>query len=482
MRKLCKFVIFLVCSGFFFYSCATKVEPAAQIQEPDPVASVTDVSPEEPVPSPVEVPVEPEFTTVDFAQDLYDILQKDGIDNALQLFNTVPSEYKEDFSLNYLYASLLFSSGKYDEAQGLTQKLEKKQPENIDVLLLNTMIAKAQGDTVKKNELLKKIIEKDPSNSDAHVEMAHEQMLRRNYALAKKYYMKGLESDPSNPDALFGLGQSSYYTGDLKVSKEAFTKLTDSYPLNSLGWAYLGKLAAEDENYKKATEFVEKAIALEEDYYDLWVDYGTYLRYQGKYDAAENAWTKAVELNDGHFLAYIYRAALYDEQNQYDKALSDYKKIVEVKPEYPYSYESLGLIYWYKGDWANCRSAFTEAYALNPSNVSYPLMISASYIKEDNKKANKDFLNLVMKNMDRNSAEYAMIRLYYDGINPSLVEKKIVSVTNSTLKGKLTFYMGLFYDLYGDDVSAKKQYIEVKSLPSPMFFEYKMNDWALQID
>lgn len=87
-----------------------------------------------------------------------------------------------------------------------------------------------------------------------------------------------------------------------------------------------------------------------------------------------------------------------------------------------------------------------------------------------------------MRNMDRNSAEYAVLRLYYDGINPSLVEKKVVSVTNSTLKGKLTFYMGLYYDLYGDDVSAKKQYIEVKSLPSPMFFEYKMNDWALDIE
>jgi len=155
---------------------------------------------------------------------------------------------------------------------------------------------------------------------------------------------------------------------------------------------------------------------------------------------------------------------------------------VQVKPEYPYSYESLGMIYWHNGEWEKSRAAFSEAYKMNPANISYPLMISATYIKEGKKSENKDFLNLVMRNMDRNSAEYAVLRLYYDGINPSLVEKKVVSVTNSTLKGKLTFYMGLYYDLYGDDVSAKKQYIEVKSLPSPMFFEYKMNDWALDIE
>ncbi len=468
----------LLFTGLFFYSCTSKPDTASIDQVsvvPETESSV--ITEETPVP-----PQEIVFTPKAFAQDLYAILQKDGIDDALLLFNSVPADYKEDFSLNYLHASLLFSSGQYEEAKNLTNKLETSQPDNVDVLLLDSMIAKAQGDTTKKNELLKKIIEKDPANSDAHVEMAHDQMLRRNYALAKKYYQKGLESDPENPDALFGLGQSSYYTDDLDLSKKAFTKVTELYPDNSLSWAYLGKLAAEDENYKKATEYIEKAIELEQDYYDFWVDYGNYLRYQGKYADAEKAWTRAVELNSSHFLAYIYRAALYDEQNEYDKALADYLKIVEVKPEYPYSYESLGIIYWHKGDWANCRSAFTSAYKLNPSNVSYPLMISASYIKEGNKKDNKDFLTLVMKNMDRESAEYAMIRLYYDGINPQVVEKKITSVTNSTLKGKLTFYMGLYYDLYGDDVSAKKQYIEVRSLPSPMFFEYKLNEWALQIE
>lgn len=480
MRKvfiIACFVMFL-CTGFVFYSCASKAEPVLE----DPVR-VADAEPSIIEPEPLELPApEAEFTTAAFAHDLYDVLQTGGVEDALLLFNEVPAEFKEDFSVNYLHASLLFSSGNYEAAQNLTKELEYKQPDNIDVLLLNTMIAKAQGNTAAKNELLKKIIEKDPSNSDAHVEMAHDQMLRRNYALAKKYYQKGLESDPVNPDALFGLGQSSYYTGDLKLSKNAFTKITQIYPKNSLGWAYLGKLAAEDENYKKATEYIEQAIELEDDYYDFWVDYGNYLRYQGKYDEAESAWSRAITINDAHFLAYIYRAALYDERNQYDKALADYVKIVQVKPEYPYSYESLGMIYWHKGDWANSRAAFSEAYKMNSANISYPLMISATYIKEGKKSENKDFLNLVMRNMDRNSAEYAMIRLYFDGINPSLVEKKVVSVTNSTLKGKLTFYMGLYYDLYGDDVSAKKQYIQVKSLPSPMFFEYKMNDWALDIE
>ncbi len=481
MRKVNVFACFIlyVCTGLIFYSCTSTKTPikedTAQVVEPN---SSIIVVPDE---TSILVP-EPAFSTTAFAQDLYDALQNGGLDEALLLFNEVPADYKEDFAVNYLHASLLFSSGDYQAAQNLTKQLENKQPDNIDVLLLNTMIAKAQGDTAAKSALLKKIIEKDPSNSDAHVEMAHDQMLRRNYALAKKYYQKGLEGDPANPDALFGLGQSSYYTGDITLSQQAFTKVTQLYPDNSLGWAYLGKLAADDGNYKKATDYIEKAISLEDGYYDFWVDYGNYLRYQGKFSDAEAAWGRAIQINSNHFLAYVYRAALYDEMDEFDKALQDYKKIVQVKPEYPYSYESLGMIYWHKGEWANSRNAFTQAYKINSENISYPLMISATFIKEEKKIENKEFLTLVMRNMDKNSAEYAIVRLYYDGINPSFVEKKILSVTNATLKGKLTFYMGLFYDLNGDDVSAKKQYIQVKSLPSPMFFEYKMNDWALDIE
>lgn len=195
MRKVNVFACFIlyVCTGLLFYSCTSTKTPiredTAQVVEPN---SSIIVVPDE---TSILVP-EPAFSTTAFAQDLYDALQNGGLDEALLLFNEVPADYKEDFAVNYLHASLLFSSGDYQAAQNLTKQLENKQPDNIEVLLLNTMIAKAQGDTAAKSALLKKIIEKDPSNSDAHVEMAHDQMLRRNYALAKKYYQKGLEGDP----------------------------------------------------------------------------------------------------------------------------------------------------------------------------------------------------------------------------------------------------------------------------------------------
>jgi len=255
--------------------------------------------------------------------------------------------------------------------------------------------------------------------------------------------------------------------------------MTEIYPEESMGWFFLAKLAGEEENYKKAGDYIETALSIEPDYYDYWSDYGIYLRYQGRSDEAEKAWSRAIDLNDEAFYAYIHRASLYDEKEELDKALLDYIRIIELNPDYPYSYESLGMIYWHKEEWAKSRNAFNYAYKLNPANISYPLMISATYLREKNTKANKDFLKNVYGKFPADSIEYAMARLYYDGINPPLVEKKLTSITSSFLKGKMHFYMGLFYDLYGDDINAKKQYLIVKNLQSPMFFEYRLNEWIL---
>ncbi|HOF11872.1 MAG TPA: tetratricopeptide repeat protein [Treponemataceae bacterium] len=464
-NKVCiRFCVFLLIS--FFSACTTtqKIEKGEGIVDGHEVA----VESEEEI-----------FSLSDFLDTLYVSLRNNGLEKTLGLFDTLPEEAEGDFTIEYLHASLLFSANDYDAAAEIANRLAVENPNNADVMYLRAMIAKGQGKLTEKNALLKQMIAEDPTNPEANVELANDQMLRKNFGLAKRYFQTSLSSDPTNPDAMLGLGQSAYYTGDLKMSKDILTRMTEIYPEESMGWFFLAKLAGEEENYKKAGDYIETALSIEPDYYDYWSDYGIYLRYQGRSDEAEKAWSRAIDLNDEAFYAYIHRASLYDEKEDLDKALLDYIKIIELNPDYPYSYESLGMIYWHKEEWAKSRNAFNYAYKLNPANISYPLMISATYLREKNTKANKDFLKNVYGKFPADSIEYAMTRLYYDGINPPLVEKKLTSITSSFLKGKMHFYMGLFYDLYGDDINAKKQYLIVKNLQSPMFFEYRLNDWIL---
>lgn len=417
--------------------------------------------------------------TVDFAQQLQDILKNGTIEEALSLFETMPEKYQDDYSMNLLHASLLISAGHIEKASVIAAKLETIEPENIDTLVVKSMIAKASGDKKAKSEILKEIIAKDPTNVDANNEIANEYMLKRNFKLANSYYGKSLQTDPNNEQALFGYGQSSYYTDDLKTARTTFEKLVEVNPENALGWAYLGKLEGENSNYGVATKHIEKAIKIDPFYYDFWVDYGQYLYYQGKFLDAEKAWTKAISIDSENFYAYIYRAALYDETGRFSEALADYNKIIQVKPEYYYAFESIGILAWHEKKYSEARNAFLQAYKYNSDNISYPMMVSATYLAEKKDAENKKFLANVLRNRDTKTATYSVIRLFYDGVNPSAVGTRVKNEQSLNTRGKLLYYLALYHELKGDDLNAKKYYNDIIKMQAPMFFEYRLAEWAL---
>ncbi len=439
----------------------------------------------------IDTPDEEEIKTVEegvspkavFAEKLYESLRTGTLEEALLLFDEVPAGAAEDFDIQMMHASLLLSSGDIANARPIAEKLLKEYPDNADVLMLNSMLAKYSGDTRKKSSLLKQLLEQDPANPDANVELANEQMLKRNYKLARKYYQQGLKGNPNDETALFGYGQTSYYLNDLKAAKTAFEKILTVNPENGFAWAYLGKLERENENYMKALEYIKKAIECDPEIYDFWMDYGSYQRKMGLFKDAEASWQKAVSLNPDYFLGHAYLAGLYDEQNIFDKALSEYKKVIELNPSYYFAYESLGIFAWHEKQYAQAREAFTRAYAAIGNdvtkNVSYPLMIAATYLAEGNTKECKNTVAKAMRNMNTATATYAVLRLYYDGLNLNNVIQKIMNESNRNLRGKLLYYIGLYYDLKGNVDGANKYYTEVININSPMFFEFRLAEWEL---
>ena len=470
-KQLVKWAALVGLCAYVFFSCSsTPTEVPTTTQEVGESApSISEPAVQEP-----EV-----FTTVNFAQRLQKTLDEGTIEDALALFQELPPEYEDDLDMQLIYASLLVSAGKLDEASTVTDKLLASHPENSDVMMLSVMLAKASGDSTAKNAKLKELLKNDPSNSDANVALADDQMLRRNYKLAGQYYRKGLEGDPNHIDALSGYGQASYYNGDDRASRSAFNKILELDPDNSIAYSFLGKLDAADENYYSATKNIEKAIAIDDDILDYWLDYGQYLRYQGKFQEAEAAWIKAKDLKPDYFLGYAYLAGLYDEQNRLDESLEMYRKVVQYNPKYYFAYESIGMLAWNKKNYAESRAAFQKAYTAYSDNISYPLMIAATYLKENNTKDCKTFLTKVMKNRPTDSLEYVMLRLYYDGLADQRVAQKIANESNKNLKGKMMYYYGLFNEINSNKIKKKKYYTDVLALNSTMFFEYRLAEWAV---
>ena len=304
-------------------------------------------------------------------------------------------------------------------------------------------------------------------------------MTINNFSLANKYFLQALNGDDESPMALFGHALASWYLKNDDDAEAALDKLIEVDPENSLAWSYLSKFSADKGNYKDAVKYMEKSVEYDPNYYFNWLELGSYYQKIDELEKAEEAWTRAIEIDPEYFLAYAYRGGMRDENNNYEGALSDYNNVVKYNPEYYFAYESMGILYWGKDNWQESRNAFLKAYEENPTNSSYALMISATYKKEGNSFKNKEFLTAAMKKVNRDSLDYQMLRLYYDELGDSALLTKVVNEKDSAIRGKMLFYLALFYEMKELDHLATQYYLEVVDMQAPMFFEYRLCEWAI---
>lgn len=419
---------------------------------------------------------------VRFANQLQKELSSNNLKGAIALFEKMPAELEKDPDLKNLLGALYFSDGQYDKAIATAEATLKLDEKNIEALELISMSAHAKGDKKTYQATAQRILAVDPYNPSVNVQQGQDYAVAKKYKQAKASYAKALKGDSNNEDAIFGYAQMCYYLADVQTAKKTFEKLLEKNPDSAISYSYLGKLAAEDQNYLRAEGLVKKAIAIEPYNYDFYMDLGSYLRSQGKYDAAIGAWKTATELDPTYFLAYAHLAGIYDERDMYAQALENYHKVIETNPKYFYAYEETAILEFHAKDYQNAIKYFNKAYEYNQS-LSYKLMIAACYYKLKKPLEAKNVLNPVLKTLDRESIEYQMTRFYIDNYNRNAENALIQRINreeSSQKRGKMQFYLGLFYEIMGGDSGAVEMYSKVAAMQAPMFFEYRIAEWGMR--
>ena len=479
MIKRNKSKIMLIITAGVLFASATVISgcttTSTASSSSEPAVAKTEPKKETKKPEPQDPP------NVKFVKQLQALLAKGDTKGAISHFDSIPSSLKNDLELKNLLGALYYSDAQYDNAIATANIILEVDPENMDALELLSMCAKAKGDKKSYTEASNKILAADPYNAAVNIQKAEDYAINKKYKLARDSYKKALRGEPDNTDALFGYAQMSYYTDDVRTAAETFQKILDKDPENAAALAYMGKLAYEDENYLRATKFVQEALKQDPNNYDYWMDYGTYLRYQGKFKDAADAWKKAVELDPSYFLAYAYLAGNYDDLGQFDEALENYHKVIETNPKYFYAYESTAILEWHAKNYENAITYFTKTYEYSP-NYAYALMIAACYYKLNKPLEAKKVLTAQLKKMDSKTTEYDLVRFFNDNYNrnaESNLLQKITKETNSNNRGKMLFYMGLYYELNKAEELANEYYSKVTSLKAPMFFEYRIAEWGL---
>ncbi|MEN3326509.1 MAG: hypothetical protein V7638_1316 [Acidobacteriota bacterium] len=183
--------------------------------------------------------------------------------------------------------------------------------------------AAKNGNYVTAEQLLKRIVEKEPKHKTVRRQLGYVLVQQRKYPEAVEVLKEQIKIDPFEDYAYALLGRVYWQQQDYTHAEEAFRKQVEVSPLDQYAFASLGAMLVEARKYKEAIPELERAISLNQEAEELHVSLGRALLNLGETQKAIAAFEEALKLdrspltlnNVAYFLSQ--KGAQLDKAQQY---------------------------------------------------------------------------------------------------------------------------------------------------------------------
>jgi tetratricopeptide (TPR) repeat protein len=274
-----------------------------------------------------------------------------GVYNRPDYIEHAVSEYKQAIAadpdslfLRVELAELYSLSGHTDEGIQEAQAVLKVDPDYPDAHRLLSRIyyhtlETTQGDQGVPKESLAKAIEQlealarlTPKDTDSLLLLGHLYRINNQPAKAEEVFHKVLQTDPESKVGLSNLAELYIQQSSFDQAIEALSKIPegdmDSRLYHMLGYAY-----SQTQQFDKAIEIYEKALAQDPDNTDLRRYYADALLNAGKNDAARTELQKVLKSDPDDGLSYKRLAMINREEGRFDDARQELEKARTLSPD-----------------------------------------------------------------------------------------------------------------------------------------------------
>ena len=147
---------------------------------------------------------------------------------------------------------------KYDEAIALLDKVIEIDSTQADVYIIKARILAAQGKQEQAMALVAMVLMDQPDNDHLRLQYARMLVEQRQFDQAKAQFNLLLKDDPENADILLSLGLLNIETGELDEAATHLTHLIDIGQKQDIANYYLGRIAQNREEHKLAISYYLK--------------------------------------------------------------------------------------------------------------------------------------------------------------------------------------------------------------------------------
>lgn len=159
-----------------------------------------------------------------------------------------------------LAAHLLGENKDSREALALAEEAVALGREEIRHLYTLGEAKMASGDEPGATEAYRAVLELDPGDPNAHLELGLMHNRRGESAEAESHLIESLKSDPANPRALYSYASLYYASGDLKTTEELLMRAVAADAAYSPALSALASVQAHRGEHDAALDYLEKAV------------------------------------------------------------------------------------------------------------------------------------------------------------------------------------------------------------------------------
>jgi tetratricopeptide (TPR) repeat protein/ADP-heptose:LPS heptosyltransferase len=224
-----------------------------------------------------------------------------------------------------------------------------------------------RGDLKHEESLCKKILKKQPNNTDALHKLGIINYKFGNYDMAIKYIRKVLQLNPENACAYYNLGNTYRKKGQLDEATICYQKSINLDPKFADSYYGLGYLLQENGQYDEAIIAYKKALEINPAMYNIYYNMGNIFRDKGQLDEAILHYKKTIQLNPGFEGAYRNLGNIFQQKGLFDESIEFYQKVLQLNPNLADVYSSIGSVLTQKGKLNEAITYYQKALQLDPN-------------------------------------------------------------------------------------------------------------------
>jgi tetratricopeptide (TPR) repeat protein len=313
-----------------------------------------------------------------------------------------PGNVRAAMELGYYH----YSNGRKAEAEEIFKKLGKRSITEFEVIIKTIQL---YVDKKKYDEgivILQGMLKTVPESPDIHHILGIAFYGKKENQSALAHFRKVTAESRFYEDAVI---HAAFILSENKQNKEAIKLLSDAIknePQNVEFKYYLGTFYEEEEQFEKAEIAIQEAIKLEPDNPKYYFRLGVVYDKSNKKEASMDAMRKVISLDPKHSNALNYLGYTYaDLGENLDEAERLILEALKHKPDDGYITDSLGWVYYKKGEYEKALEYLEKAIGIVPDDPIMLEHLGDAYLKLNDKTNALKFYKKSLKHKEKDKEE-----------------------------------------------------------------------------